>query len=165
MVEIEVCEGQALALLSEFPDNMFGRVLSAVFDAAAGADVCIDMISAVPRVSDSAGFAFSFAEERMAALLSSLSAHGGVLKNGVKLAVSAGYVKFLIKAEKMASDCGFASRVAAALNALGGKPEIITTGVTEISVLLSELCRAEFESLLKKEFENPAQAPSFTALR
>ena len=151
---IEVCEGQSLALLTEFPASGFGRVLSSVFEAAAGADVNIDMISAVPCVSDSAGFAFSFADNDMAALLSSLSAHGGVLKSGVKLAVSSGYVKFLIKADKMASDCGFASRVAAALNVLGGKPELITTGVTEISVLINELYRAEFESLLNEKFED-----------
>jgi aspartate kinase len=148
MVNITAEENISLATFHGVPLSDYNSFVYEVFDAAAKKEINIDMISGTPAATDSLSLGFTFPDENITAFL----AIAKQIPIAVKSSVSTGNVKITVKSDNMRHGVGFASRVFNVLKETC-TPLLISTGVTEIAVLVYESDGLALENALRKTFE------------
>ncbi len=145
-MKITVTEGISVITFGNIPFESESSFILSIFEAAAAADVNIDMISKASVSTDRTSVGFTFKDEDMSEMLgviSKVSFYRPPL-------VSCGNVKFVIQSDEMPDSIGFAMKTFKSLNAANVTPILITTAVDEISVVVRESDCAELMRELDK---------------
>jgi len=159
MNEIVIEENQASVLLNGVPAYTASEVMLGIFEKTSAAGISVDMISNAPSASDSAEYGFTFPDADMPGLLAILGRvtgekNGSADKRKPKVMISCGHVKFVIKSDM---ETGFAERVFRALKNSGCTPLLTSSGISEISLLVSENSLVDLKTQLEKEFDRAAR--------
>lgn len=146
MATIEVIENISIVTFSNagFQNGFFTEVLTAVADAG----INIDMISQTTPCSDKFSFGFSFSDDDMVSLLTVMNKIAAK-HNSVPL-VNHGNVKVVIKSNEMVSEAGFAAKVFKAADETNAVVLLVTTGVDEISILITPSSKTDLVKALEK---------------
>lgn len=143
-MKITVTEGISVITFGNIPYDSESSFISGIFEAAAAADISIDMISKSAVSTDRTSVGFTFKDEDMSEMLGVLSK----ITFYRPPLVSCGNVKFVIQSDEMPDSIGFAMKAFKAMSVAGITPILITTAVDEISVVVRESDCAELMSEL-----------------
>lgn len=149
MTQITITENVSVVTFKNQSDSNGNEFLAEIFRKIADAGISVDMICHAPATSETVSFGFTFADEALTTILPIINA---VSKGRTMPMVNCGNVKFIIKAAEMENSVGFAAKAFAALSSADCSPVLVSTGVDEISILVSPSDSAEFEKQLKKVF-------------
>lgn len=149
MTQITIIENVSVVTFKNQSDSNGNEFLAEIFRKIADAGISVDMICHAPATSETVSFGFTFADEALTTILPIINA---VSKGRTMPMVNCGNVKFIIKAAEMENSVGFAAKAFAALSSADCSPVLVSTGVDEISILVSPSDSAELEKQLKKVF-------------
>ncbi len=149
MTQITITENVSVVTFKNQSDSNGNEFLAEIFRKIADAGISVDMICHAPATSETVSFGFTFADEALTTILPIINA---VSKGRTMPMVNCGNVKFIIKAAEMENSVGFAAKAFAALSSADCSPVLVSTGVDEISILVSPSDSAELEKQLKKVF-------------
>ncbi len=128
---IEVSENITLVTLRNLPNQMY--VIAKVFSAVAQAGVNVDMITQTQAHKNKVDLSFTVEDQDLVTTISALS----IFKDsGVVTDILSSCSKLVYLDEKMSQTPGYGAKVFSTLADQGIEPLIITTSVTDISVLL-----------------------------
>lgn len=147
-MKIEVTENVSAVSFNNVPLNK--TIMEDTLKTVANAGINVDMISMTAPTSEIFSFGFTVNDEDMPKLLGvSKDLH----KNGCPSPmINSGNRKIVLKNEKMADTVGFAARVFEILNSLQAMILMITTGVSEISMLIRDADADTVVTAFEKEF-------------
>ena len=148
MTDIITNEGVSIITFGNIPFDSESEFICKVFSAAARERINIDMISKTPVSADSTSIGFTFSDDDMPRMLKAAKE----VNSEKPPMINSGNVKFVIKSEEMVTAVGFAENVFKALAAAKANPILITTALDEISVVVRESDRTDFEAELNKIF-------------
>ncbi len=138
-MKITVTEGISVITFGNIPYESESSFISGIFEAAAMANISIDMISKASVSTDRTSVGFTFRDDNMSEMLGVLSK----ITFYRPPLVSCGNVKFVIQSDEMPDSIGFAMKTFKALAIANITPILITTAVDEISVVVRESDCAE----------------------
>lgn len=127
----EVSENISLVTLRNLPNQI--QLIAKVFCAIADAGVNVDMITQTQAHKNKIDLSFTVED---CDLVSTISALSVFKENGVVTDILSACSKIVYLDEKMCQTPGYGAEVFSALSKVGVEPLIITTSVTDISVLL-----------------------------
>lgn len=128
---IETAENITLVTLRNLPNHMY--VIAKVFCALAESGVNVDMISQTQAHKNKVDLSFTVEDEDLVTAIGALA----ILKeSGVVTDVLSSCSKLVYLDQAMCQTPGYGARVFSALANHGIEPLIITTSVTDISVLV-----------------------------
>lgn len=128
---IETSENITLVTLRNLPNQI--TTIAKVFCAVAEAGVNVDMITQTQAHKNKVDLSFTVED---ADLVSTISALSIFKESGVVTDLLSSCSKIVYLDEKMCQTPGYGAKVFSALAKVGIEPLIITTSVTDISVLL-----------------------------
>ncbi|MDY4976968.1 MAG: ACT domain-containing protein [Clostridia bacterium] len=128
---IETSENITLVTLRNLPNQMY--IIAKVFSAVAQAGVNVDMITQTQAHKNKVDLSFTVEDQDLVAAISALSIFK---ESGVVTDILSSCSKVVYLDEKMSQTPGYGARVFSALADQGIEPLIITTSVTDISVLV-----------------------------
>lgn len=128
---IETSENITLVTLRNLPNQMY--IIAKVFGAVAQAGVNVDMITQTQAHKNKVDLSFTVEDQDLVAAISALSIFK---ESGVVTDILSSCSKVVYLDEKMSQTPGYGARVFSALADQGIEPLIITTSVTDISVLV-----------------------------
>lgn len=146
MTDIKVFEGITSVAFSQKLTS--SSTYCEILDRIGKAGINLDMISADLAVNDSFCIGFTVDDRELPRLLPLIKD-----KDISTPVINCGNVKFVIRSESMINTPGFAARVFSELKKVGCVPVLITTGVDEISILVSDSDSADVGKALAKMFE------------
>ncbi len=128
---IETSNNITLVTLRNLPNQI--STIAKAFCAVAEAGVNVDMISQTQAHKNKVDLSFTVEDQDLAVTISALS----ILKeSGVVTDILSSCSKIVYLDEKMCQTPGYGAKVFSTLAEVGVEPLIITTSVTDISVLL-----------------------------
>ena len=145
MTDIKVFEGVSAATFSNVPAADNNAYMCNMFTKIGEAGVDMDMISVEACANDTISVGFTFDDNDLTKLLPVINGSKGPLSP----MISCGNVKFVIKSVEMINKPGFAAKILAALKSIKCTPLLITTGLDEISLLVSDSDNAEVAKQLE----------------
>ncbi len=148
MTDITTYAGVSVVTFSDVPSGK--KIVSGTLTAVADSGINVDMISQTPPKSERFSFGFSFADDDIPKLLTVMSKITAA--NAITPFVNSGNVKIVIKSAEMVSQAGFAAKVFKACETVGADVLLVTTGVDEISLLVSESSSETLVAELKKNY-------------
>ena len=134
MTDIKVFEGVSAATFLEISTADNNAYICDMFTKIGEAGVDMDMISFELSVNDTVSVGFTFDDNDLTKLLPVVNGS----KNTISPMISCGNVKFVIKSADMVNKPGFAAKILSSLRDIGCIPLLITTGLDEISLLVSD---------------------------
>lgn len=146
MTEIKVFEGITSVAFSQKLTS--GSAYCEILDRIGKAGINLDMISADLAVNDTFCIGFTVDDEDLPRLLPLIKD-----KDISTPVINCGNVKFIIRSQSMINTPGFAARVFSELKNAGCVPILITTGVDEISMLVSDSDSADVGKAMAEMFE------------
>lgn len=149
MTDIKVFEGVSAATFSNVPAADNNAYICNMFTKIGEAGVDMDMISVEACADDTISVGFTFDDNDLTKLLPVINVSKGTLSP----MISCGNVKFVIKSVEMINKPGFAAKILAALRNIKCTPLLITTGLDEISLLVSDSDSAEVAKQLEILFK------------
>ncbi|MCM1298985.1 MAG: aspartate kinase [[Eubacterium] siraeum] len=145
MIEIKVFEGITSVSFSEkLTEN---SVYCDIFDRIGKAGIDLDMISTDLSTNDTMFIGFTIEDKDMPALLPLIKSDRVSTPK-----INCGNVKFILKSQDMVNCPGFSAKVFKALKNTGCTPILVTTGVDEISLLVTDSDSAEAAKALDMLF-------------
>jgi aspartokinase len=148
MVNITAEENISLATFHALPASYYNDFICKMFDLSAEKGINIDMISGIPSASDTLNLGFTFPDEKIPDFLAITKQIPSAVKSSIT-----GNVKLTIKSVDMQHSVGFASKFFNVLKEIC-TPLLISTGETEIAVLVYESDSLALESALKRAFSD-----------
>ena len=145
MTDIKVFEGISSVAFNEKLSGETG--ICDIFTRIGEGGIDVDMISLELTANDTISTGFTISDEDLARLLPLIKS-----KAITTPIVNCGNVKFVIKAEEMVGCPGFAAKVFAGLKNAGCVPLMVTTGIDEISILVSDSDSTDAGRALNKIF-------------
>ncbi len=147
-MKIEVTENVSAVSFNNVPLNK--TIMEDTLKTVADAGINVDMISMTAPTSEIFSFGFTIDDDDMPKLLGAVKS---IRENGgVSPMINSGNRKIVLKNEKMADSIGFAARVFEILNRLEAMILMITTGVSEISMLIRDADADTVVASFEKEF-------------
>ncbi len=133
MKDIQLFESVSVVTFSDVPSGT--SFMSEVLSVVAAAGINIDMISRTPPKSEMFSFGFSFSDYDFATLLTAMGKITAV--HNITPFVNSGNTKIVIKSSEMIEHAGFAAKVFRITESTDVQVLLVTTGVDEISLLVS----------------------------
>lgn len=132
-MSLTLFENISVITFKDLPFN--SGVFTDILQKIAAAEINIDMISQSPPTSDKLRFAFTCSDSDIPHLLKVIN----TIKDEYKITpmVMSGNCKIIVKSSEMVDQAGFASKVFSAVYNANIQIYMITTGVDEISFLIS----------------------------
>ncbi len=146
MKDIQIFESVSVVTFSDIKSGT--SFMSDVLSVVAEADINIDMISRTPPKSEMFSFGFSFSDNDFASLLTAMSKITTV--HNITPFVNSGNIKIVIKSEEMIEHGGFAAKVFSITETMQSQVLLVTTGIDEISLLVSPADAEELCTKLKE---------------
>lgn len=147
-MKIEVTENVSAVSFNNVPLNK--TIMEDTLKTVANAGINVDMISMTAPTSEIFSFGFTIDDDDMPKLLGAVKS---IRENGgISPMINSGNRKIVLKNEKMADSIGFAARVFEILNRLEAMILMITTGVSEISMLIRDADADTVVAAFEKEF-------------
>lgn len=146
MTDIKVFEGITSVAFSQ--KLTAGSAYCEILDRIGKAGINLDMISADLAVNDTLCIGFTIDDEDLPRLLPLIKD-----KDISTPVINCGNVKFVIQSQTMINTPGFAAKVFSKLKSVGCVPVLITTGVDEISMLVSDSDSSDVGKVLAKMFK------------
>lgn len=143
---ITVAEGISLITLRNIPNRM--EQIAQVFSAVAGAGVNVDMISQTQAHKSVVDLSFTVEDQDLAEVISVL---GAFQKSGMVSDVLANCAKLVYMDEQMCVTPGYGAKIFTLLAQNSIEALIITTSVTDVSVLLEQQDLERAKKLLEMQ--------------
>lgn len=147
MIDIKVFEGVTSVSFHEKLTE--SSVYCDIFDKIGKAGIDLDMISTDLAINDTVFIGFTLEDKDMPRLLPLIKSDKISTPR-----VNCGNVKFVLKSQDMVNCPGFSAKVFNALKNAGCIPILVTTGVDEISLLVTDSDSAEAARALDALFNN-----------
>lgn len=142
---IEISENITLVTLRNLPNQI--SLIAKVFCAVAEAGVNVDMISQTQAHKNKVDVSFTVEDQDLVPTISALSIFK---ESGVVTDILSSCSKIVYLDENMCQTPGYGAKVFSTLEQVGVEPLIITTSVTDISVLLEHGDLSVAEEALKE---------------
>ncbi len=147
MIDIKVFEGvTSVSFHEKLTDS---SVYCDIFDKIGKAGIDLDMISTDLAINDTMFIGFTVEDKEMPRLLPLIKSEKISTPR-----INCGNVKFVLKSQDMVNCPGFSAKVFNALKNAGCIPILVTTGVDEISLLVTDSDSAEAARTLDALFNN-----------
>lgn len=145
MIDIKVFEGvTSVSFHEKLTDS---SVYCDIFDKIGKAGIDLDMISTDLAINDTVFIGFTVEDKEMPRLLPLIKSEKISTPR-----INCGNVKFVLKSQDMVNCPGFSAKVFNALKNAGCIPILVTTGVDEISLLVTDSDSAEAARALERLF-------------
>lgn len=150
MTEIIVTENVSVVSFNAIPLEKANAFLCKVFGKAAESGINLDMISKVPSTSDAETIGFTFSDEVMPR---AVAIFNNMKSDGIPAPlINCGNIKITVSSKEMIENTGFVAKIYSAICETSSVPLLISTGLDEISILVSENDGAELSEALKARF-------------
>lgn len=147
-IDIKVFEGVSVAAFENIPSTDNASVVCDIMNTIGNAGIDLDMISLEVSPSNKINAGFTFEDANLSSLIKAVKGF-----NVPTPIINCGNVKFVLKSPEMIGKAGFTASVLTAIHSIGCTPLLITTGIDEISILVSNSDSADVAKKLEEMFK------------